>query len=75
MISSELALRGSYDIEKNVENGLFERLFRFTKSNNPDLCKWETYMPHHYTYRSPDIQNEIIELLATMVREDVAKHI
>lgn len=32
-------------------------------------------MPHHYTYRSPDIQNEIIALLALMVREAVAKDI
>lgn len=32
-------------------------------------------MPHHYTYRSPDIQNEIIELLALMVREAVANDV
>lgn len=32
-------------------------------------------MPHHYTYRSPDIQNEMIALLALMVREAVAKDV
>lgn len=30
-------------------------------------------MPNNFTYRSPDIQNEITKLLATMVRETVAK--
>lgn len=32
-------------------------------------------MPHHYTYRSPDIQNELINILASMVREAVAKDV
>lgn len=55
--------------------GLFEKLFNYTKANNKDLCKWETYMPHHYTYKSPDIQNELIELMAAMIRESVAKDV
>lgn len=72
LIKNELAFRGSYDIEKHMDDGLFENLFSYTKANNTDLCKWEKHMPHHYTYRSPDIQNEIISLLAAMVREAVA---
>lgn len=55
-----------------MEEGLFEKLFTYTKVNNEDLRKWEKHMPQHYNYRSPDIQNEIIKLLATMVREGVA---
>lgn len=69
MVKNELAFRGSYDIEKNMDDGLFQKLFKYTKDNNKDIQKWESHMPHHYTYRSPDIQNEIIKLLATMVRE------
>lgn len=75
MVKNELAFRGSYDIEQNLDVGLFEKLFSYTKANNKDLCKWESHMPHHYTYRSPEIQNEIIELLASMVRQSVAKEV
>lgn len=58
-----------------MDEGLFEKLFSYTKANNEKLCNWESHMPHHYTYRSPDIQNEIIALLALMVREAVAKDV
>lgn len=75
LVVNELAFRGSYDIDKNMEAGLFEKLFKHTTANNKDLQKWETHMPHHYTYRSPEIQNEIIDLLAVMVREGVAMDI
>lgn len=75
MVKNELAFRGSYDIEKHMDDGLFEKLFSFTKANNENLCKWKSHMPHHYTYRSADIQNEIIELLALMVREAVANEV
>lgn len=75
MVENELAFRGSYDIEKHMDSGLFEKLFNHTKANKKDLCKWEKHMPHHYTYRSPEIQNEIIAILASMVRESVAKEV
>lgn len=72
MVENELALRGSYDIEKHVDQGLFEKLFKHTRKNNENLRKWESHMPHHYTYRSPNIQNEVIKLLASIVRDAVA---
>lgn len=75
MIQNELPFRGTYDIEASMESGLFQKLFAFTRANNPELVKCESHMPHHYTYRSPDIQNEIIALLASMVREAVAAEI
>lgn len=72
MVKNELAFRGTYDVEKHIDDGLFEKLFKYTKDNNENIAKWESHMPHHYTYRSPEIQNEMIKLLATMVRETVA---
>lgn len=75
MVINELAFRGTYDIEKSMDDGLFEKFFNYTKANNKDLCKWESHMPHHYTYRSPEIQNEIIDILASTVREAVAKDV
>lgn len=75
MVKNELAFRGTYDIERHMDDGLFEKLFSLTKANNENISKWESHMPHHYTYRSPDIQNEIIDLLAVMVREAVAKDV
>lgn len=75
MATNELAFRGSYDKEEHVDNGLFEKLFEHTRINNENLCKWEKHMPHHYTYRSPDIQNQLIGILASMVREVVAEEV
>lgn len=67
-----MAFHGSYDVENHIEDGLFEKLFQYTKENNENIAKWEAHIPLHYTNRSPDIQNQIIKLLATMVRETVA---
>lgn len=75
MAENELPFRGSYEKENHADSGLFEKLFEHTKANNENLCKWEKHMPHHFTYRSPDIQNQIIGILASMVRESVAKEI
>lgn len=58
-----------------MDEGLFEKLFQYTKQNNENISKWESHMPHHYTYRSPDVQNEVLGLLASMVREAVASDI
>lgn len=75
MVTNELAFRGSHDIEKHMDCGLFEKLFEHTRANNESLRKWEKHMPQHYTYRSPDIQNELIGILASMIRESVAKDV
>lgn len=39
LVENELAFRGSYDIEKHTENGLFEKLFKYTHKINPELAK------------------------------------
>lgn len=75
LVENELALRGNYNIEEKVENGLFMNMFHFTKMNNPDLCKWESFMPNNYRYTSPDIQNDIIAAMASIVREEIVMEI
>lgn len=75
LAANELAFRGSYDKESHADTGLFEKLFEHTKANNEHLSKWEKHMPHHYTYRSPEIQNQLIDILASIVREIVAEEI
>lgn len=58
-----------------MDGGLFEKLFAYTKANNGNISKWESHIPHHYTYRSPTIQNQLIELLALIIREAVANDV
>lgn len=78
LIKNGLPLRGSYITEEdNItgENGLFTEIFGHIKLKYKELIKCEKYMPSKYTYTSPGIQNEIISILAEMVRESIAKDI
>ncbi|XP_057662275.1 uncharacterized protein LOC130897444 [Diorhabda carinulata] len=68
---NELALRGNYDIEHEQERGLFLNLFKYTIKKDEKLAECLPHIPQNAKYTSPDIQNEIIAILAEMVREQV----
>lgn len=72
---NELPLRGDYDITTHNDRGLFEKLFQFTLRKDQKLADIAKVMPRNATYRSPEIQNEIIDTLADMVMKDVAEDV
>lgn len=75
LVENELSLRGSYDIDSHTEDGLFNNLFQYTLKNNVELQKCQQYMPKNALYTSPIIQNEIIAILAKLVREQIVNEI
>lgn len=78
LVSNELALRGSIDsIDSWNESGCghFLSLFQYTLRQNKDFAQAFSTIPKNATYTSHDVQNEIIELMATMITEDIVKDI
>lgn len=73
LASNRLALRGDWDNEENVEGGLFNSLFEFALNRNEKLIECQKHLPPNVTYKSPIIQNEFIDILASMVRDVVVK--
>ena len=53
------------------ENGMFGHLFEFTMKNDSHLRTVANAMPKNAKYTSPEIQNEVIQLLASMVKEKI----
>ncbi|KAI6651162.1 Zinc finger MYM-type protein 1-like [Oopsacas minuta] len=68
---NELALRGNYDIDENTEHGLFRNLFEYTLTKNPKLAEIYTQIPKNAHYLSPDIQNDVIDNMSEVVREEI----
>ena len=72
---NELAFRGDYDQQNQEEKGLFITLFNFTASKDSKLAAIAEEIPQNASLKSPDIQNDIINELASMVSEMVARDV
>jgi len=87
LVSNELPLRGERESEAlsklhldNIDDlstddepcGLFIKLFQFTMAKDSKLRNIYDTIPSNASYTSPQVQNEIIELLANLVREQIA---
>ena len=75
---NELPLRGSIDaVDSSNEKGcgLFLSLFGYTLRQNEELYRADSTIPRNATYTSLDIQNEIIELMATMLTEEIVRDV
>lgn len=70
-----LALRGDWDKEEHEENGLFNELFEFALENDPELAHCQKFMLLNATYKSPQIQNELIEILAKCLRCNIVDEV
>ena len=70
---NELAFRCDYDLQNQEEKALFINLFHFTASKDPKLAAIAIEIPQNANLKSPDIQNDIINELASMVSEMVAR--
>ncbi|KAJ6644666.1 Zinc finger MYM-type protein 1 [Pseudolycoriella hygida] len=75
LVEHHLALRGNWDKEYHEEDGLFNSLFDFAKERDPDLVECEKFMPSNAKYTSPEIQNEIIDILAELLRESIVREV
>ncbi|KAJ6639835.1 Zinc finger MYM-type protein 1, partial [Pseudolycoriella hygida] len=75
LVENELAFKGEWDDENHIENGVFRHLFEFKLKDSEQLRVCEKSMPRNATYLSPQIQNEIIEILARMVQQAVVHDI
>lgn len=71
----QLALRGDWDIEEQQEGGLFNGLFEFACHNDPELAACAKFIPSNATYKSPLIQNEIIAILAKLLRAKIVQEV
>lgn len=75
LVGNRLALRGDWDDEEKEEGGLFNSLFEFAMKKDTRLVECQTAMPPNITYKSPQIQNEFISILAHEVRANIVKEV
>lgn len=75
LVVNELALRGNYILEEEKEQGLFQNLFEYTCMKDPNLKEALIHIPQNATYRSPEIQNQIIQAMVQAVRNSIVKDI
>ena len=72
---NELSFRGDYDKVLHCECGLFTDLFDFTVSRDKYLQEIINEIPANATYKSPDIQNDVIDIMAKMVTQSVVNDV
>lgn len=75
LASNRLAMRGDWDEEEKEEGGLFNSLFEFAMNRDPELIASQKHMPPHITYKSPRIQNELISIVAQLLRESIVNEV
>lgn len=69
LVKNELPLRGDWDGEESEELGLFKSLFKYTMEKDKQLQQCQDAMPSNALYTSPQIQNEIIHIIADELRK------
>lgn len=75
LIENEVGFRGNWDEEQHKEDGIFQNLFEFKLKDNEYLRECQECMPRNATYTSPEIQNEIISIIAQVVRKAIIEEI
>lgn len=72
---NQLPYRGTYDAENSCESGLFNNFYEYTLKKDKKLFDISNRIPKNASYLSPKIQNDIIQLMADTVKEDIAKNV
>lgn len=75
LAGNRLALRGDWHEEERDEGGLFNSLFEMMLLKDPKLVESQKFMPPGITYKSPEIQNQIIDILAKELRQSIIDEI
>ncbi|KAK0146221.1 Zinc finger MYM-type protein 1 [Merluccius polli] len=75
---NQLPFRGSddaLDARGEVSSGIFLALMDYTLKKDKDLARIFSTIPANATYTSHHIQNEIIEIMSTIITEEIVKDI
>ena len=75
---NQLPFRGSddaLDARGEVGSGIFLALMDYTLKKDKDLARIFSTIPANATYTSHHIQNEIIEIMSTIITEEIVKDI
>lgn len=75
LASKELAFRGNWGTDSEEEQGLFNTMFTFALARDSKMRSCQEIMPHNATYKSPQIQNELISVIAQCVRERIVQKV
>lgn len=75
LAENELPLRGNWCNEESNELSLFQNLFKFSLEKDEHLRHCQEAMPSNATYTSPDIQNQLIQIIADALREEIVSEI
>lgn len=75
LAKNELPFRGDWNIENEEELGLFLNLFKYNLERDEHLRHCQEAMPANATYTSPQIQNEIIQVITETVRQKIISEI
>lgn len=71
LVKNELLFRGNWNDEDNDESGLFQNLFKHMLEKDEHLRECQDAMPKNELYTSPQIQNELIFIIADCLRQTI----
>jgi len=75
LVVQELPLRDSYKKDEKSESDLFQALFQYTVKKDKHLAECVKIIPANATYISPLIQNDIINIIAKYLKEQISEEI
>lgn len=80
LVVNQLPLRGdnagfAIVLDDNSSMGLFLSLFEYTMRKDPELTRITKTIPQNTRYTSPQIQNEIIEMMSKLVTEEIMRQV
>lgn len=71
LVKNELPFRGNWNDEDNDESGLFQNLFKHMLEKDEHLRECQDAMPKNALYTSPQIQNELIFIIADCLHQTI----
>ena len=78
MATHQLAFRGKIDAFESKDergNGLFLSLFNYTVEKDQRLRAIIKTIPRNATYTNPDMQNELIDAMSSVLTKDIKQKI
>ena len=75
LATNELGFRGTQETADGENRGLFLNLLEYTISKDAVLRSIVPTIPANAKYTSPEIQNEIIDIMVQMVLEDIVSEV